>query len=103
MLAPFATTALADSDLPPPQYDIGGVTEADTLVAYIDRFGTDAPPLHRVAFGEALALCDRISLARFGSPYPAAEGAAAGGEGALPEIQIHGSRRSRQGAPSKYR
>lgn len=65
--------ALADMTLPPPQYDIGGVTEADTLMNYIDWFGPNGPPLIRVAYGGAKMECDRISYERYGQPYPASE------------------------------
>lgn len=72
VLGVTVTTALADpidDGFPPPQYDIGGVTEADTLINYIDRFGDNAPPLVRVKIGEALAECDRIQMERYRVHY----------------------------------
>lgn len=69
----LVTPVLANSDLPPPQYDIGGDTEADALVAYSDRFGNNAPPIYGVMYGSAKAKCDTISLERFNRPYPASE------------------------------
>jgi len=69
-LGVMVVPAAADSDLPPPQYDIGGVTEADALVAYSDRFGNDSAPLISVPYGTAKAECDRIHSERYATPYP---------------------------------
>ena len=65
-------TALAgpiDDGLPPSRYDIGGVTEADTLANIHAIFDTDAPPLIRVRESEVLAECDRIQMQRYSMHY----------------------------------
>ena len=58
-----------DNGLPPPQYDIGGATEADVIVNMIDRLGDTAPPLIRVRPHEVLAECDRIQMQRYSMHY----------------------------------
>jgi hypothetical protein len=58
-----------DNGLPPPQYDIGGATEADVIVNYIDRLGDHTAPLVRVPVGGALAECNRIQMQRYKVPY----------------------------------
>lgn len=62
--------AAADTGLPPPQYDIGGETEADALVNYSFIFGNDGPPVIRVPYGRAKAECDRINIERYHKLYP---------------------------------
>ena len=62
--------ALADDGYPPSKYDIGGSTEAEVIQNINDIFGTDAPPLIRVPYGQAKAECDHINLERYGTPYP---------------------------------
>lgn len=69
MISPAYAGPYFDEGLPPPQYDIGGATEADTLVNYIDRFGLDAPELVRVRTGEAETECDRIHFQRYSVHY----------------------------------
>jgi hypothetical protein len=62
--------AAADMSLPPAQYDIGGTTEADAMINYIDRFGSNGPEVIRVQYPGAKAVCDRINYQRYGAAYP---------------------------------
>ena len=70
----LSTPALADMSEPPARYDIGGVTEEQTLDNFREVFGWDGYPwLIRVPLGQVQAECDAISQHRFGRPYPASE------------------------------
>jgi hypothetical protein len=62
--------ALADDGYPPSKYDIGGDTVAEVVQNLRDIYGSDAPPLISVPYGQAKAECDHISLERYGTPYP---------------------------------
>jgi hypothetical protein len=62
-------SAIADTSLPPPPFDVGGETE-DEVVETAVRLDVW---LRRVPFSEALAVCNRIMLARYNLPYPASE------------------------------
>jgi hypothetical protein len=64
--------AFSDSTLPPPEFDVGGATEAEVIVNAIDRFVLNPPAMIRVPYGGALAECDKAQMALYGEPYPAA-------------------------------
>lgn len=73
-LALFASPAFADASLPPPQYDIGGEAEWETVALLKEMFGADTPVLYGVAVEDVKFFCDFISIERYGTFYPAVTG-----------------------------
>jgi hypothetical protein len=70
----LATPALADTSLPPTKYDLGpGMTTVEEIEhVELGYFGWMVP-LFEVPVGQARDKCDQLSLARWGTPYPASE------------------------------
>jgi len=64
--------ALADSGLPPPEYDIGGTTEGDTL-RLIDQAEDVWVKVVKVPIKQVPDVCDAATLDHLGMPYPAAD------------------------------
>ena len=53
------------------KYDIGGDTVPEVIKNYSEVYGAlMQPPIHQVPYGQAKAECDKISLDRYGTPYP---------------------------------
>lgn len=67
------TLAWADSGLPPPEYNIGGATEGDTL-RLINAAEDVWVEVIKVPIGEVFAVCDAKTRDHLGVPYPAEQG-----------------------------
>jgi hypothetical protein len=65
--------AFADNGLPPPEFNIGGVTEGDTL-RILNAAEDVWVKVVKVDVDQVLAVCDAATRDHLGKPYPAAEG-----------------------------